>query len=492
MTACVAIRLKISCRVNVGLGVAIHKVDVITTVYNLKVDVNGRSLVLGSCKVCTLFFIHSSCEVKSLAKSGLLKVELVSLAGYGSLVRTRISAVTTAAITTLIACGRSFNLAGEDLDLLNADLSSKRRRLEYVGSCCKVDGYDIVITNDGCALNGHTVKALKVILTCLGRIVVKSKYDLGHTLVFDLKGSTAVESCRVGLGIVVAIGSRGVLIVGKCDAVCGVNHLGCRIALNVGRSHHIKNYTCRGAAALLAAAKLLAVKYGEPSILELRCAVVITNNAVEGYGVTNLGLSRHLVKSYLTCSIVGAVNEKLISILVCNVKVAVGGVINLGNSTAYVVLLGGVSALSLLLAELNSRRNRENVLCGSSGNLDLKGLLSGFISSGGVNCSSESKGQVGAVVTGDIYGVVVCFYTLSDGDLVAVNRPGYRVHNALHGNLTCNVKVLCVRAAKVLVHSAEILEGIVNALVGLLLAGAEEAFKLVTSCKRRKTKHESK
>ena len=145
----------------------------------------------------------------------------------------------------------------------------------------------------------------------------------------------------------------------------------------------------------------------DPTILNLRSAVVLTNDTHNNNVVTCNGLNFHSVVTVYAVCAVGAVNGEDVAELVGDLHVTVGGVVNLGNDTCNEVLAFGVNIV------IHGESHVNDFLDGGSGfgELNGKGLVNAYFAArsgngnGNFNCAFRNDNSHLAVSNSDCISV---------------------------------------------------------------------------------------
>ena len=87
--------------------------------------------------------------------------------------------------------------------------------------------------------------------------------------------------------------------------------------------------------------------FGDPTVLDLSGAVVLTNDTVNGDGVTCNRLGAHNIVTVRTVCAVSAVDGKDVAIAIGNLHITPGSVVNLNDNAGYIVLTCGVVVVLL-------------------------------------------------------------------------------------------------------------------------------------------------
>ena len=132
----------------------------------------------------------------------------------------------------------------------------------------------------------------------------------------------------------------------------------------------------------------------DPTILNLRSAVVLTNDTKDNYVVACNRCIFHSVVSCGTVCTVSAVNGENVAKLVNDLHVTVGGVVNLRDDTCNEVLLGGVLVVAHGSTEIDDVLNG---LCGL-GKLQGEFLGSGLVAAG---CGNSNDNVGSCIRNGD-------------------------------------------------------------------------------------------
>ena len=129
----------------------------------------------------------------------------------------------------------------------------------------------------------------------------------------------------------------------------------------------------------------------DPTVLDLRSALVLTNNTKDNYVVTCNGSAFHSVVTSRTVCAVGAVDGEDVAELVGDLHVTVFGVVNLGDDTCNEILAFGVGIVIHGSAEIDDILNGS---CGL-GELDGEGLNFGLFAAGSGEGKDSFNGFVG-------------------------------------------------------------------------------------------------
>ena len=97
-----------------------------------------------------------------------------------------------------------------------------------------------------------------------------------------------------------------------------------------------------------------AIVRNDPTVLNLRCTVILTNDTVNGDGIAYNGLNLHLIETNRTVCAVSAINVNGIAIFIYEIQVTVGGVSDFLNNTCYIVLTCCVNVMLLRSTEFDS------------------------------------------------------------------------------------------------------------------------------------------
>lgn len=120
-----------------------------------------------------------------------------------------------------------------------------------------------------------------------------------------------------------------------------------------------------------------------PTVFKLRNAVVLTNDTVNGNGVTCNGFNIQLVITGCTVCIPSTVNGEDLAGLVGDLHITVGRIVNLGNNTGYVVLALGESIVLLGRTKIDTFFYGESrISCWFTGNFGSAVGSSKFVTDG--------------------------------------------------------------------------------------------------------------
>ena len=147
---------------------------------------------------------------------------------------------------------------------------------------------------------------------------------------------------------------------GKTHILCRNNYLGitahASARYGIGRTVLVKRV----------GKTLRALDYGitlyHTGVLKLDHVVVLTEDGVYLYDITNGGLIFHSVKSCRTVCVVEAVNVYGITLVIGNIHIAVGGACDLGYSAYNVVFTGGKDVMAEKRADLVHLRDGESAV----------------------------------------------------------------------------------------------------------------------------------
>ena len=229
--------------------------------------------------------------------------------------------------------------------------------------CAAVIGGQVTGNGDGVALGGSAADD--------GDIVAQQRVGtIGNG---ELVGTLSIGGCvRIiddGAGDGGSIGQM--LLVGQLVCCSDLLSQGCGNLAVIRRIGRIGSFRLTAA--------LAGDMLGDPAVLDLRGAVILTDNTVNGDGVTGDRLDGHSVIALRAVGTVGAVNGQLVAGIVGEVHVAVLGIVDLGDNTGDIVLTLGIGVVSLGLTQSNNISNAQlGVGCGIIGD-DLDGEGGGDI-----------------------------------------------------------------------------------------------------------------
>ena len=116
-----------------------------------------------------------------------------------------------------------------------------------------------------------------------------------------------------------------------------------------------------------------------PAVLDLRCAVVLTNLTVDRHSIASYGLHAHCIIAGTTVCTVGAVDGQDIALTIGDAHIAVCSIVNLSDHTGHIVLVTGVCIVRHCRTHCDSFRNCQGA---ASRNCGLRfGGLGGFLGS---------------------------------------------------------------------------------------------------------------
>ena len=440
--------------VDVCLNTRNHSVEVVTTLSCLEIYVDSFSVVSCGIHVVT---VHVTLEVVNLTvvKLALNHTELVCSAYNGinyTGSRSFNNLVTLALFSANSLCARSVCALLASF----ANVSALVSRLfcctcNANNNCCVLKLRNIVMTDygencDSIANNGSVASSYHCIISVTSLVVATVNINLVASFVLDVK-VTILSICNLNY-----LTSDKVLVF-CCGSLILESTCNCVSIFDRSRSCECKN----------------------PTVLNLSCAIVMTNYTKNYNVVTCNGLGFKSVVSLRAVCTVCTVDGKDVAVLVCDLHVTVCCVINFSNNTGNDVL---ISCVNIVL----TGESKSNDVCNSSRlhrELNCEFLSLGYVAASNGNsnlCSSTCSRNCKS----DLVTINNCVFAVGcprDSNVVIVLTNGKNVNNSAGSYSSLELKLckLCINLfLSCLLNELEVSEAVCGHRNEVRIAGVKD------------------